>query len=45
VILTRDVDFRDLGANSFDERDRDHVRRRLTRRLEQLGYRVEVSAA
>lgn len=45
VILTRDVDFRDLGANYFDERDRDHVRRRLTRRLEQLGYRVEVSAA
>jgi transposase len=45
VILTRDVEFRDLGANYFDERDRDHVRRRLTRRLEQLGYRVEVSAA
>lgn len=45
AILTRDVDFHDLGVNYFDERDRDHVRRRLTKRLEQLGYRVEVSAA
>lgn len=35
--------FEDLGANYFDERDREHVRRRLTRRLEALGF--EVTAA
>jgi transposase len=37
--------FRDLGSNYFDEHDRDHVRRRLTRRLQALGYQVAVSPA
>jgi len=37
--------FRDLGVNYFDQRDRDHVRRRLTRRLESLGYEVSVQPA
>lgn len=32
--------FRDLGPRYFDDRDRERVRRRLTRRLEQLGYAV-----
>lgn len=45
AILTRGVPFQDLGANYFDERDRDYVRRTLTRRLESLGYEVTVSAA
>lgn len=37
--------FRDLGANYFDERDREHVRRRLTRRLQALGYAVTIEPA
>jgi transposase len=37
--------FHDLGANYFDERDREHVRRRLTHRLEALGYEVTVAPA
>jgi transposase len=37
--------FHDLGANYFDERDREHVRRRLTRRLGALGYQVTVAPA
>lgn len=32
--------FRDLGATYFDRHDAERVSRRLTRRLEQLGYRV-----
>jgi transposase len=32
--------YQDLGANYFDERDREEVVRRLTRRLESLGYQV-----
>jgi len=37
--------FTDLGANYFDERDREHVRKRLTRRLEALGYQVTTAPA
>ena len=43
AILARSTTFTDLGVNYFDERDRDQVRRRLTRRLETLGYQVSVS--
>jgi len=43
AILARGTTFTDLGANYLDERDRDQVRRRLTRRLETLGYQVSVS--
>lgn len=32
----------DLGVNFFDERDRQTVERRTIRRLERLGYRVEL---
>ena len=45
AILARGTTFTDLGVNYFDERDREQVRRRLTRRLETLGYRVSVSPA
>jgi hypothetical protein len=31
-----------LGANYFDERDREDVKRRAVRRLEQLGYQVQL---
>ena len=39
-LLSRADDYRDLGANYFDERDRRHVQGRLVRRLSQLGFTV-----
>jgi hypothetical protein len=44
-VLRRGEPFHDLGANYFDERDREHVRRRLTRRLEALGSEVSITTA
>jgi transposase len=41
-VLSRREPYKDLGANYFDERDRQAVQRRLIRRLEQLGYQVTV---
>ena len=38
-------DYHDLGGNYFDERHREQVGRRLTRRLEALGYSVSLSPA
>jgi transposase len=38
-------DYHDLGGNYFDERYREQVSRRLTRRLEALGYSVSLSPA
>jgi transposase len=41
VLLTRPQDqYRDLGGQYFEERDRQAVQRRLVRRLESLGYSV-----
>jgi len=37
--------YQDLGAHYFDERDRQHVERRLVRRLEALGYAVSLQPA
>jgi transposase len=47
AVLTSGRPFDDLGVTYFDCRDEEHVRRRLTRRLEALGYvvTVEPSAA
>jgi hypothetical protein len=47
AVLTSGRPFDDLGVTYFDRRDEEHVRRRLTRRLEALGYvvTVEPSAA
>jgi transposase len=42
-LLTRADEYRDLGANYFDERDRRLVERRLVHRLEGLGYRVALT--
>ncbi len=42
-LLTRQEPYRELGANYFDERDRQDVERRLVRRL-QLGIRRRASA-
>lgn len=44
-VLTEDVDYRELGGNYFDERDRQAVEKRLVRRLEQLGYHVTLETA
>jgi transposase len=41
-LITRQTAYEDLGGNYFDERDREAVRRRAVRRLEKLGYRVEL---
>lgn len=40
ALLTSGEPFDDLGTNYFDQRDVEQVKRRLTRRLEQLGYTV-----
>jgi hypothetical protein len=40
ALLTRHESYRELGAHSLDERDRQAVERRLVRRLEALGYTV-----
>lgn len=39
-MLSRREPYRELGGNYFDERKRDSVINRLTRRLEKLGFRV-----
>jgi len=41
--LTRHTRYEDLGPNYYDERDREGVKRRAVRRLEQLGYQVVLS--
>jgi transposase len=37
--------YRELGANYFDERKRESTVNRLTRRLENLGYKVALELA
>ena len=44
-MLRDDVDYRDLGTDYFDRRDKITVANRLVRRLGELGYRVELRAA
>jgi transposase len=39
-LLAHDCEYDDLGPGYFDDRDRQLVKRRLVRRLEDLGYRV-----
>jgi transposase len=41
-LITRQETYRDLGANYFDERDREAVKRRAVRRLENLGFQVQL---
>jgi len=42
-LLNRHTMYEDLGPNYYDERDREGVKRRAVRRLEQLGYQVALS--
>jgi transposase len=44
-MLQRGVFYEDLGPDHFDRRDKDKVAKRLIRRLEELGLKVEVRAA
>jgi len=44
-VLLRTVTYEDLGPQYFDERDREGIKRRLVRRLEDLGYQVTVEVA
>ena len=39
-LLSRQLDYTDLGPNYFDERRREHVAQTLIKRLETLGYQV-----
>jgi hypothetical protein len=41
-MLSRNEPYRDLGANSFDERRWHSTVDRLTRRIEHLEYRVSL---
>ncbi len=42
-LITRQTAYEDLGGNYFDERDREAVKRRALRRLEKLGYQVQLT--
>jgi transposase len=44
-MLRDGTEHEDLGADHFDRRDRTHAAKRLTRRLEQLGFSVELRPA
>jgi hypothetical protein len=44
-MLKNNVPYQDLGADYFDRRDKTKVAKRLIKKLENLGLRVEVSPA
>lgn len=44
-ILRDGVEYRDLGADYFDRNDKTRTVHRLARRIEQLGYRVDLRPA
>jgi len=44
-MITRNRDYQDLGPNYLDERNKESVKRRMVKRLEQLGYQVELKPA
>ena len=41
-MMDRGTRFKELGADYFDRRDPQRVRDRLVRRLESLGYKVNL---
>ncbi len=41
-VLSRHVAYQELGGNYFDERERQMVEKRAVRRLEKLGYQVQL---
>jgi transposase len=44
-MITKQMDYKDLGNNYFDERHKEAVRGRLVKRLQQLGYQVDFKPA
>ena len=44
-MLKHDVDYRDLGADHFDRRNKTKLANRLIQRLQELGLTVDVRAA
>ena len=42
-LLVRETTYQELGGNYFDERYRHRVEQRLVRRLEQLGFEVQLT--
>jgi transposase len=44
-LITRNTNYQDLGANHYDERQKDAAIHRAVRRIENLGYRVTLEAA
>lgn len=45
AVLRDNVEYNDLGSTHFDQIDRTRTSRKLVRRLEALGYSVEIQAA
>lgn len=43
--ITRQKDYEDLGPNYFDERNKEMVKRQAIKRLERLGFQVELKSA
>jgi len=43
-MLTRNTPYRELGADYFQRRDRHHLIRAPVRKLENLGFRVQLPA-
>jgi len=41
-LITQQTEYNDLGHNYFDERNKETVKRRLLKRLAQLGYEAEL---
>jgi hypothetical protein len=44
-LVRNGMDYRELGGNYFDERNRVATVRRAVRRIESLGYQVELQPA
>src|SRR5712691_11379101 len=44
-LLTEETDYQDLGPLYFDQRNQQHVTRRLIHRLEALGYTVHLDGS
>jgi transposase len=44
-MIRRRTPYKNLGADHFDQLDRESAKRRLVRRLERLGYTVDLSVA
>ena len=44
-LIKHDLEFKDLGADFFDRRNREHATRRAVKRLTALGYTVHLEEA